>query len=102
MKYIAIFFGMLGFFLLINVFFALLYLLSRSAGRGFYRWLTLNLDFLKTMASPFFGLTQWAASSLYERFNWFIARVLILLYAVFIFIIVILCFTMFGYLAGKA
>ncbi len=100
MQYIAVFFGMLGVFLLINVFFSLLYLLSRSAGRGFYRWIS-HGGLLDALCFPILGLTQWAAPSIYERYNWFVARVLILLYAVFIFIIAILCFTMFGYLADK-
>ncbi|MGD6776975.1 hypothetical protein ACQCT3_10975 [Sutcliffiella horikoshii] len=83
-------------FLLFNFLFALLYLLSRSAGDGFYSWITHDLDFLIILTGPMFGLTQWAASSLYERFNWFVARVLIILYSVFIFIIAIICFYMFG------
>ncbi|NMH73512.1 hypothetical protein HF078_10535 [Bacillus sp. RO2] len=83
-------------FLLFNFLFALLYILSRSVGNGFYRWITHDLDFLITMSFPLIGLTQWAASSLYERFNWFVARVLIILYSVLIFIMAIVCFYMFG------
>jgi quinol-cytochrome oxidoreductase complex cytochrome b subunit len=93
-------FFMLGAFLFLNFVFALLYILTRSGGNGFYRWVTYG-GLLSVLYFPIMGLTQWAATSIYERFNWFVARVLILLYAIFIFIIVILCFTMFGYLAGK-
>jgi len=87
-------------FLLFNFLFAILYLLSRPAGNGFYSWITHDLDFLIILSGPMFGLTQWAANSMYERFNWFIARVLIILYSVFIFIMVIVCFYMFGAVEG--
>lgn len=100
MEFIGTIFFMLGAFLFFNFIFALLYLLTRSGGSGFYRWVTHGgLDFLKVIYLPFFGLTQWVASSIYERFNWFVARILLVLYAVFLLIIVILCFIGFGYTA---
>lgn len=101
MKYIAIFFGMLGVFLLINVFFAFLYLLSRSAGRGFYRWIS-HGGLLDVLCFPILGLTQWAASNIYERYNWFLARVLLIFYAICILILAILCFIIFGYIADRS
>ncbi|WLR61526.1 hypothetical protein [Guptibacillus hwajinpoensis] len=32
--------GAIGFFLVINFFFSLLYMVSKTAGNGFYRWST--------------------------------------------------------------
>ncbi|MCM3618533.1 hypothetical protein M3936_13165 [Sutcliffiella horikoshii] len=87
----------LGIFSLFNFGFSLIYILSSTAGNGFYRWITHDLDFMLILAAPFFGVTQWAATSIYEKFNWFVARVLLVFYSVFIFIIVILCFIGFGY-----
>ncbi|KMJ57622.1 hypothetical protein AB685_16635 [Bacillus sp. LL01] len=101
MKYIAIFLGMLGIFILVNFLFSLLYILSRSAGKGFYRWITYDLDFLEILSSPLFGITQWVAGVTYERFNWFVARVLLILYAIFILILSIVCFSMFWYIGDK-
>ncbi|WP_404448240.1 hypothetical protein LG307_03655 [Sutcliffiella horikoshii] len=85
-------------FLLFNVLFALLYILSKSAGIGFYRWITHDLDFLVILSFPLLGLTQWAASSIYGRFNWFVARVLLILYTIVIFIIAIVSFIVFAYI----
>ncbi len=91
---------MLAVFLFFNLLFAFLYLFSRTAGNGFYSWITHDLDFLIILSGPMFGLTQWAASSLYDRFNWFVARILIILYSVFIFIMAVICFYMFGAVEG--
>lgn len=96
MELIGTVFFMLGALLLLNFLFALLYILSKSAGNGFYKWVTYG-GLLSVLYFPIMGLTQWAAISIYERFNWFVARVLLVFYAVFIFIIVILCFIGFGY-----
>ncbi len=98
MEFIGTILFMLGIFLLFNFLFALLYLLSRSAGNGFYRWITHDLDFLIILSLPLFGLTQWVASSVYERFNWFVARVLLILYAIIILILTIVSFIVFGYI----
>ncbi|WP_010199997.1 hypothetical protein [Bacillus sp. m3-13] len=101
MQILAVSFGSLGAFILINFFFSLIYILSRSAGNGVYRWFTHDLDFLAIIFAPLFGLTQWAASSLYERYNWFVARVFLLFYAIFILIFSLLCFSMFGYFTDR-
>lgn len=101
MQILAVSFGSLGAFILINFFFALLYILSRSAGNGLYGWVTHDLDFLEIIFAPLFGLTQWAASSLYERFNWFVARLFLIFYAIFILIVSIFCFSMFGYFTDR-
>ena len=101
MQILAVSFGSLGAFILVNFFFALLYILSRTAGNGLYHWVTYDLDFLAIIFAPFFGLTQWAASSLYERFNWFVARLFLIFYAIFILIVSIFCFSMFGYFTDR-
>ena len=101
MQILAVSFGSLGAFILINFFFALLYILSRSAGNELYRWVTHDLDFLAIIFAPLFGLTQWAASSFYERYNWFVARVFLLFYVIFILILSMLCFSMFGYFTDR-
>lgn len=99
MGVIATIFGILGTFLLFNFLFALLYTMSKTAGNGFYRWITHDLEFLMSLSAPLFGLTQLVASSTYERFNWFIARVLIFLYAILVFVLAIVCFIAFGHFA---
>ncbi|WP_404469668.1 hypothetical protein [Sutcliffiella horikoshii] len=101
MQILAVSFGSLGAFILLNFIFALLYILSRSAGNGLYRWVTYDLDFLVVIFAPLFGLTQWAANSLYERYNWFVARVFMVFYAIFILIVSLLCFNMFGYFTDR-
>ncbi|KMJ57621.1 hypothetical protein AB685_16630 [Bacillus sp. LL01] len=98
MQILAVSFGSLGAFILFNFFLTLLYILSKSAGNGFYRWITHDLDFLIILSFPLFGLTQWVASSAYERFNWFVARALLILYAIIIFILAIVSFIVFGYI----
>ncbi|WP_404448237.1 hypothetical protein LG307_03650 [Sutcliffiella horikoshii] len=101
MQILAVSFGSLGAFILFNFIFALIYILSKSAGNGIYRWVTYDLDFLMFIFAPLFGLTQWVASSFYERFNWFMARVFLLFYAIYILILSILCFSMFGYFTDR-
>lgn len=99
MGVIATIFGILGTFLLFNFLFALLYTLSKKAGNGFYRWITHDLEFLMILSAPLFGLTQLIASSIYGRFNWFVARVLLFLYAILVFVLAIVCFVAFGHFA---
>ncbi|MGD6776973.1 hypothetical protein ACQCT3_10985 [Sutcliffiella horikoshii] len=100
MEFIGTIFFMVGGGLTFNFIFALLYILSRSAGRGFYRWIT-HGGLLDVLCFPVIGLTQWAAGSIYERYNWFVARVLLIFYAMFILIVAILCFIIFGYIADQ-
>lgn len=94
-------FFLIGILILINFSFSLLYILSKTAGNGFYRWLVLDMDFLATIFYPLFGLTQSVAINMYEQFNWFVARVLLVLYAIFLFILAIVCFIIFGYIAER-
>jgi len=89
----------LGIFMLFNFGFSLLYILSKTAGNSFYRWITHELDFMMILAAPFFGVTQWAASSMYERFNWFVARLFLVFYSILVLILTIVIFIIFGYVA---
>lgn len=101
MGLLATIFGMMGTFILVNFLLGLLYILSKTGGKGFYRWITHDLGFLMLLSSPIFGLTQLMATIIYDRFNWFVARVLLVLYATIILILAIVCFIMFGYFADR-
>ncbi|WP_225230572.1 hypothetical protein [Cytobacillus stercorigallinarum] len=99
MGFIAVLFGTLGFFLIVNLFFSFLYLISRAAGGKFYSWIVYDFEFLMILALPFFGLTEYVANEFYERFNGFVTRMLLLVYALLVFILAIICFILFGYFA---
>ena len=91
--------GVIGVFLIINMFFSLLYLLSKSAGKGFYRWASHDdLEILVIVTAPLFGLTQYVASRLYEKHNWFKARMILILYSILLLILAILFFILFDLL----
>ena len=99
MHILTVCFGAIGFFLIINLFFSFLYLLSKSAGEGFYRWASHDdLEISVIVTTPLFGLTQYVASKLYEKFNWFMARMLLLLYGVLVLTLAIVFFILFDYL----
>ncbi|KMJ57620.1 hypothetical protein AB685_16625 [Bacillus sp. LL01] len=88
MEFIETIFFIIGALLFTNFFFALLYLLSRSAGEGLINGISHSSECLGTLlVLPFLGLTHFVAILTYDRFNWFVARVVILLYAIFLFII---------------
>ena len=98
-EYIAIFCGMIGMFLMINLFFSFIYLISKTAGNWFYRWASHDeFELLVILSFPFLGLTQYAASRSYEKFNWFTARIMLILYAILLFILAILFFILFDLL----
>ncbi|WP_404450369.1 hypothetical protein LG307_03660 [Sutcliffiella horikoshii] len=90
---------LLGIFALFNVFLSLLYILSKTAGNGFYHWVTHDFDILIILSAPFFGVTQWVATSIYDRFNWFVARLILVFYSLLALILAIVIFVMFGYIA---
>lgn len=91
--------GAIGFALIFNLFFSLLYLISKSAGKGLYRWATHDdFEILTILIFPFLGLTQYVSSKLYEKFNWFKARILIILYSILLLILAILFFILFDYI----
>ncbi|MFS0593112.1 hypothetical protein ACUXHY_001219 [Cytobacillus horneckiae] len=48
------------------------------------------------------GLTQYAASAVYQRFNWFVARILLLCYLILLLILVIIFFMLFSYFADMS
>ncbi|MGX1432360.1 hypothetical protein ACUXCC_000749 [Cytobacillus horneckiae] len=99
MEFLAIVCGIIGALLTFNLLFSLLYLLSKTAGNGFYRWVVHDLEFLMILSFPFFGLTQYVASSVYERFNWFVARILLVVYAILLLIVAIIFFMLFSHFA---
>ncbi|MEA1854792.1 hypothetical protein MKX67_01260 [Cytobacillus sp. FSL W7-1323] len=97
--FIAVLFSMLGFFLIINMFLAILYFFSSRAGGKFYSWITEDFVFLMILSIPFFALTELTANELYNRFNGFLARILLIFYIITLFILAIVFFILFGYFA---
>ncbi|MBN8209832.1 hypothetical protein JI666_13830 [Bacillus sp. NTK071] len=99
MDILAVVCGAIGFSLIFNMFFSLLYLLSKSAGKGLYRWVTYDdFELLTILIFPFLGLTQYVASRLYEKYNWFKARIILILYSILLLILAILFFILFDLL----
>ncbi|TYS67643.1 hypothetical protein FZC76_13795 [Sutcliffiella horikoshii] len=77
----------IGSFIFINFFFALLYLLSRRAGDRLFDGLCKYSDCLGSLLILILlGLTNFVAMLIYDRFNWFVARLVMLLYAALLFI----------------
>jgi hypothetical protein len=97
---IAIIFGVIGGFLTINLLFSFIYIISFTMGNGFYRWIVHDMDFLMILSFPLFGPTQYVATKLYDRFNWFIARILVICYSILLLILAIVFFYLFGIFAG--
>lgn len=78
----------IGAMLFTNFFYALLYLLSRTAGD----WLSDEFSRYggclgALLFFPFLGLTNFSAMLIYDRFNWFVARLVMFLYAVLLFVL---------------
>ncbi|MFC0190095.1 hypothetical protein ACFFJY_17500 [Fictibacillus aquaticus] len=69
-----------------NILFSFLYLISYSAGKGLYQWIIRDIDFLELLVAPFLGLTYYIANKLFGKFNWFNARILLVVYALFMLI----------------
>ncbi|MDQ0185670.1 hypothetical protein ACFOST_13355 [Cytobacillus kochii] len=101
MEFIAVLFGVLGFFLIVNLFFSFLYLISRAAGGKFYSWIVHDFEFLMILSLPLFGLTEYVANEFYERFNGLVTRMLLLVYALLVFILAIICFILLFYFGDK-
>ncbi|MBM7619995.1 lipopolysaccharide/colanic/teichoic acid biosynthesis glycosyltransferase [Bacillus tianshenii] len=99
MEILATVFGMLGVFVSFQLLLALLYLISRTAGNVFYRWVVHDLDFLMVLSFPLFGGTQYVASRTYHRFNWFLARLLLILFSILLLIVAVVFFILFSYFA---
>ena len=88
MQFLTIGCGIIAALLTFNLFFSLLYLVSRSAGTGFYHWATHeDLEILTLLSFPFFGLTQYVASRCYDQFNWFKARGMLVLFSVLLLLL---------------
>ncbi|WP_342515658.1 hypothetical protein [Sutcliffiella sp. FSL R7-0096] len=101
MGIIGDFFFLIGILILINFFFSLLYIFSKTVANGFYRWIVLDMDFLAILFYPIFGVTHSVANRMYDRFNWFVARLLLVLYAILLLILAVLSFILFGYIADR-
>ncbi|MFK3961875.1 hypothetical protein [Pseudalkalibacillus hwajinpoensis] len=88
MQFLTIACGIIAVFLTFNLFLSLLYLVSKTAGNGFYRWASHeDFEILVILSFPFFGITQYAASRFYNKFNWFKARMLIILFSILLLIL---------------
>lgn len=99
MHVITVIFGAIGFSLIFNMFFSFLYMVSKSAGKGFYRWVTYDdFEILTILIFPFLGLTQFVATRLYEKYNWFTARMILFLYSILLLVLAILFFVLFDLL----
>ncbi|TKD71090.1 hypothetical protein [Pseudalkalibacillus hwajinpoensis] len=101
MEFLAIACGVIGMALTFNLLFSFLYLISKSAGHGLYRWVVHDLDFLMVLSFPIFGITEFVANRLYSKFNWFAARILLIIYAILLFVLAIIFFIIFGEIAGS-
>ncbi|RUQ25206.1 hypothetical protein ELQ35_20585 [Peribacillus cavernae] len=88
--------GILGILATINLLFSFLFIISYSAGKGLYKWLVMDMDFLEFLYTPFLGPTLYVAMRLYERFNWFVVRIVIFFYAVLLLVLLIVFFYLFG------
>ncbi|OYD56659.1 hypothetical protein CGZ90_16755 [Fictibacillus aquaticus] len=75
-----------------NLLYAFLFLISRSAGEGFANWISSGSDIVTGIMYIFFiGLTFITANLIYETYNWFISRMLLIVYIVaLIFIMTLL------------
>lgn len=98
MHVITVIFGAIGFSLIFNMLFSFSYMVSKSAGKRFYHWVTYD-DFgiLTILIFPFLGLTQFVATRLYEKYNWFTARMILFLYSLLL-VLAILFFVLFDLL----
>ncbi|MDQ0482458.1 hypothetical protein [Guptibacillus hwajinpoensis] len=96
MQFLTMFCGITAVFLTINLLFSFLYIVSKTAGNGFYRWASHDdLDFWVIPSFPFFGLTHYVASKFYDRFNWFKARMMLTLFSFLLLTLDIIFFISF-------
>lgn len=88
MGFIETIYFAIGAILFTNFFYALLYLLSRTAGDWLSDGVSKYADCLGVLLFfPFLGLTNFLAMLTYDRFNWFVARLVILLYAILLLVL---------------
>lgn len=100
MQFLTIACGVIAVLLTFNLFFSILYFVSRTAGTRLYHWATHeDLEVLILLSFPFFGLTQYVASRCYDRFNWFQARGMLLSFSILLFLIDIGFFISFIHLS---
>ncbi|MFC7373424.1 hypothetical protein ACFQPF_17425 [Fictibacillus iocasae] len=96
MEFIGTLSGILIFFVVTNLLFCLLYLLSYTAGNGFYKWLTMNNSLMDLLAFPLLGPTKYTGDKLFNKFNGLIARLWLIGYAILLIILIILLGYVFG------
>ncbi|WP_165998428.1 hypothetical protein [Bacillus sp. Cs-700] len=96
-EFLATVCGFIGISLCFNLFFSFLYLTSKSAGQGFYRWVVHDLDYLMVLSSPLIGLTQFVASRIYNKFNWFVSRLLLIVFSFVLLVSSIISFMLLSY-----
>lgn len=88
MGFLETIYFVIGTMLFTNFFYAVLYLLSRSAGEWIFNGFCKYSDCLGgLLLFSLMGFTSVVAEHIYDRFNWFVARLLILLYALLLFIL---------------
>ncbi|WP_338778747.1 hypothetical protein [Metabacillus sp. FJAT-52054] len=85
---------LIGSLLILHFLYSLLFLLSKRAGKGLYNWLTMDNCLLELLSFPLFTPVYFVATKIYDRFNWLIARLFILLYAILLFSLAIACFVL--------
>lgn len=91
----AIVFFSLGAFAVLNILYSFLFILTKNAG-GMYRWLIKDFDVIEIGAFPLFGPTYYVSEKLYNRYNWFNARLILLGWAIFLLLFMILMFYLFS------
>ncbi|MDQ0219759.1 hypothetical protein ELQ35_20580 [Peribacillus cavernae] len=92
---ISIVFGLIGFFATINLLYSLIFIISFTIANGFYRWLVKEAEFLEIIYFPLFGPTYSVATRIYERSNWFVARLLLICYSILLLLLLIIFFILF-------
>lgn len=96
MQFLTIVCGIISVLLTFNLFLSLLYLVSKTAGTGFFRWASHeDLEILVILSFPFFGITQYVASRFYDKYSWFKARMLLILFSILLLILDIVLFISF-------
>ena len=86
-------------FLATNLIYGIFFLIAYKGVSNFYPWITYEFDgvflfFASIIAFYFCGMSYYVATFVYEKTNWFFARLLILVYI----IILITLMIVFGHL----
>lgn len=95
---ITVIFGAIGAFNRFQIYICLFIFVSKTLGDGFYRWIVHDLEFLMVLSFLFFGPTQFIASQVYERFNWFTVRIVLVFYSIGLMILAVFSLCCLGIL----